>query len=97
MARVKAIANFADGSHKQGEVFDIADQAEAERLVSVQAVELVGASEPVTEVTQGQPTVATPLATLNEPSVQSGTSVNQPTPAQIAHDVAQVEANNTQV
>lgn len=114
MPRVKAISNFADGSHAQGDVFDLSDE-DAKRFIAVEAVELVAddttvteqaapATAPVTatpqpqpvQAAQGQPTVAAPLATTStEPSVQSGTSVSQPTPEQISQDIQAVENPNT--
>lgn len=37
--RVKAICNFADDGHRQGDIFDV-EEAEAEHLIAIEAVEL---------------------------------------------------------
>jgi hypothetical protein len=92
MTRVKAISNFANDEHLQGDVFDITDDAEVKRLVEVQAVEVVHEATPVTEPAP-QP-VAAPAPVAPQPVP---TATQQPTPEQISHDVAQVEQGNTQV
>lgn len=83
--RVKAICNFADDGHRQGDVFDV-EEAEAERLIAVEAVEL---TEEETPQEADEPTAPVPApddvpTTDPEPSAQ-------PTAEQVAATLAALD------
>jgi hypothetical protein len=62
MARVKAISNFADDSHKQDDVFDVDGDA-LQHLIDVDAVVVVADETPLTEKAEvATPTEQTPQA-----------------------------------
>lgn len=103
--KVKAISNFADGSHKQGDVFEI-DDAEAERLIAVEAVEATdeeAETQPVAD--EGEPATETPLETT-PPALESEAPKaqeeivtppeapapgHQPSPEELAQTIQDVE------
>lgn len=53
--KVQATSNFADGSHQQGDVFELSDEDEIKRLIDAEAIVAVGDDAQVGDVESDEP------------------------------------------
>lgn len=98
MTKVVAISNFADGSRKQGDQFEINDDAELERLVAVEAVSVVDESAdpgktdeedaPAAPPAPEEPANPDPLDEPNPPEQPPASPSKQPTQAEVDKTLA---------